>query len=92
MKQLLNTSSKPIAKVSYALSGVVIAKNDTSIIVRSAEGSLNEIIVDKKHLISFKEKDDVVFNTEGVLVEQKRDITEQKSSPMKTGSTFCKNI
>lgn len=92
MKELLKTPSKPIAPASQPFSGVVIAKNDNGIIVRSAEGNLSEIVIDKKHLSSFKEKDDVIFNTEGVLVEHKREMTEVKPEPKKTGNTFCKNI
>lgn len=92
MKQKLNTPIKPLAKISSPMSGVVIAKNEDGIIVRSSEGNLTEVIIDKKHISSFKEKDDVVFNVDGVLVEHSREVENVKPEPRKSGNTFCRNI
>ena len=88
MKQKLNTPTKAIAKISTPMSGVVIAKNEDGIIVRSSEGVLKEVVIDKKHISSFNEKDDVVFNVDGVLVEHSREIKETKETtktPVKSG-------
>jgi hypothetical protein len=92
MKQMLKTPTKTIASNLTPLSGVVIAKNEDGIIVRSSEGVLKEVVIDKKHISSFNEKDDVVFNVDGVLVEHSREMKEVKPEPKKSGNTFCKNI
>lgn len=89
MKQSLNTPTINIAVgLSTAISGTVIAKNKTAIIVSKEGGNLTQVKIIDKYLNTIDVGDKVSFDSVGVLTEHQREVKETKEpakTPVKSG-------
>lgn len=88
MKNLKTPITKIATGLSIDISGTVIAKNKTAIIVSKEDGNLVQVKIVDKYLNTIDVDDKVSFDSTGVLTDHQREVKEIKKvekTPVKSG-------